>query len=59
RINRYKNRLKFNINPSDGNSEQSVDKPSESSEYTTKEDNISGSSNYDISDKIQHNGDSN
>ncbi|CAI2175023.1 4807_t:CDS:2, partial [Funneliformis geosporum] len=58
-VNKYKNRPKPNINPPDDNSKQIVNKPSESSEYTTEEDNISGSSNYDISDKIQHNGDSN
>ncbi|CAI2191788.1 451_t:CDS:2, partial [Funneliformis geosporum] len=50
----YKNRSKSNINPLNNNSEQSVNEPFESSEYTTKEDNILGSSN-----KIKHNGDSN
>ncbi|CAI2197209.1 17942_t:CDS:2, partial [Funneliformis geosporum] len=44
RVNRYKNRSKPNINPPDDNFEQSVDEPSESSKYTTEEDNISGSS---------------
>ncbi|CAI2200138.1 12177_t:CDS:2, partial [Funneliformis geosporum] len=37
----YKNRPKPNINPPDDNSKQSVDEPYETSEYTTKEDNIS------------------
>ncbi|CAI2199023.1 17420_t:CDS:1, partial [Funneliformis geosporum] len=41
RVNRYKNRPKPNINLSDDNSEQSVDEPSESSEFTTEDDNIS------------------
>ena len=40
RVNRYKNRPKYNINPPDDNS----DEPSKSSEYTTEEDNISGGS---------------
>ncbi|CAI2199619.1 2217_t:CDS:1, partial [Funneliformis geosporum] len=43
-VNRYKNRPKPNINPFNDNSEQSVDKPSKSFEYTTEEDNILGSS---------------
>ncbi|CAI2183674.1 15794_t:CDS:2, partial [Funneliformis geosporum] len=53
------NQPKSNINPYDDNSEQSVNEFSESSEYTTKEDNISDSSNYNILDKIQYNEDSN
>ncbi|CAI2179338.1 15937_t:CDS:2, partial [Funneliformis geosporum] len=40
----YNNSLKYNINPPNDNSKQSIDKLSESSEYITKEDNISGSS---------------
>ncbi|CAI2171639.1 1432_t:CDS:2, partial [Funneliformis geosporum] len=36
----YKNRSKPNINPPEDNSKQSVDEPSESSEYTTEENNI-------------------
>ncbi|CAI2186469.1 2168_t:CDS:2, partial [Funneliformis geosporum] len=41
RVNKYKNQPKLNINPTDNNFEQSVDKPSEFSEYITEKDNIS------------------
>ncbi|CAI2197661.1 10531_t:CDS:2, partial [Funneliformis geosporum] len=52
---------KIQYNPSDDNSEQSVDEPSKSSEYITKIDNILDNFDldYDILDKIQYNEDNN